>query len=113
MTVEIIPTSNDGRSHYTQTTKLAGQRYILRFDWIQRAAVWHMSLSTEQGVLILSGLPVVPGVDLLGPYRYNPIVPEAGIVVYDKARRGTAPGLRDLGVDQPYELLFITFELSE
>lgn len=49
----------------TQSVSLEGVSYVFSFDWNSRIDRWSLSISTEDGVGVLSGAPLVLGVDLL------------------------------------------------
>jgi hypothetical protein len=63
-----IPTQ-PGRPQ-SQTIELAGVSYSLWIYWDVPAALWVLDIADETGVAIVSGLPLVTGVDLLEQYAY-------------------------------------------
>lgn len=50
--------------------KLAGVTYSLNLVWNNVANAWVLDIADENNIPILRGIPLVPGVDLLGPYPY-------------------------------------------
>lgn len=67
--------------HADQTTVLSGVTYVLRFDYVQRMDRWRLGLYTAGGTPIVLGIYLVPGVDLLAPYRADVRVPSGGLWV--------------------------------
>ncbi len=50
-------------------TPLDGIFFLLSFRFNSRAAVWIMNISDENSVTIVSGIPLLLGVDLLGRFQ--------------------------------------------
>lgn len=84
--------------HQRQTTTLGGRRYILALDWIQRIQRWTISISTEDGALLLAGKGLAVEADLLKQVRYNPAVPRGLLTLLDLERTSsTEASLESLG----------------
>jgi len=49
---------------------LGGTTYALNVVWNDQAQVWVVDISDTSGNLIIGGIPLVTGVDLLGQYEY-------------------------------------------
>ena len=86
MAVVTIPVPS--QAHAEQTTTLDGVTYVLRFDYVQRLGRWRLGLYTSRGTLIVAPLWLVPGSDLLAPYRSDPRVPPGNLVVISSADPG-------------------------
>lgn len=65
MAVTEIPLSPDNQ---TFSITLAGTEYQIRALW--RGAFWIIDLMDGTGALIISGIPLVTGADLLAQYAY-------------------------------------------
>lgn len=65
MAVTEIPLSPDNQ---TFTITLAGTEYQIRALW--RGAFWVIDLMNSTGALIIGGIPLVTGADLLAQYGY-------------------------------------------
>lgn len=88
-----------GVPHSEQTTTLDGRTFLLRFDWIQRAARWHLGILQADGTPIVMGLPLVNGVDILRPHRSDPRVPQGSFAVIDLSGKDREPSLENFGED--------------
>jgi hypothetical protein len=49
---------------------LAGYTYAVTMWWSTATACWNISIADPNGAAILDSIPLVTGVDLLGPYAY-------------------------------------------
>lgn len=56
-------------------TELDGTFYLLDFRFNSRATVWMMNISDENSVIILSGIPLLLGVSLLGRFQDSKLPP--------------------------------------
>jgi hypothetical protein len=54
----------------TLTISLAGVQYTLTVKWNDAIQVWVFDMADTTGNLILGGIPLVTGTDLLGQYGY-------------------------------------------
>lgn len=52
------------------TVSLAGTQRRLTVRWCEPAAAWVLDVANVDGTVVLSGVPLVTGVDLLGQYGY-------------------------------------------
>lgn len=52
------------------TISLAGVQYQLTFKWNDANQAWTLDIATPTGTAIISGIPVITGVDLLKSYAY-------------------------------------------
>jgi len=107
MTSPILIPTTPGRAHYSQTTTLDGRAYVLEFDWIQRWQRWTLSVSTSAGVSLLRGAPLLCGVDLLAPHRWDLRLPPGSLGIFNAQNQGGDPDLTALGIDQSFTLVYI------
>lgn len=49
---------------------LAGVNYQLRVHWCDAAQVWVLDVASNEGNLLVGGIPLVTGADLLAQYPY-------------------------------------------
>lgn len=83
--IVVITTHADEYPRWTQKTELGGSLYKLYFSWNERQGIWQMSISDADDNLILGGLRLVPGIDLLAKYRVSvPALPGGMLIVVDK-----------------------------
>ena len=90
-----LPTRTDGYPAYDFAVELDGALFSFAMRWNDRDAAWYMSIADSLGVLIVSGVRVVPGWDLLRR-SVDPRRPQGAIVAVDTTGGGM-PGLTDLG----------------
>lgn len=67
MTPFLIPLANGPQ---TLSISLAGTLYNLRLYWNVPAQLWLLDIASASGTALLSGIPLVTGVDLLDQYQY-------------------------------------------
>lgn len=96
MTIQKVPTLNDGTAHYSQTVTFDGVSYIMYFDYNARDRHWYLSLhdSGDNPIEGLVGRKIV--------VNWNPIVgctdpdrPPGAFLVTSEVHND--PGLTDLG----------------
>ena len=81
----IITTHADEYPRWTQKLTMDGSLYKLYFSWNERLGIWQMSISDADENLILGGIRLVPGIDLLAKYRVSvPSLPSGMLIVIDK-----------------------------
>lgn len=85
MQTVIIQTHADEYPRWTQKVTLSGKLYKLYFSWNERLEIWQMSISNADDELLIGGLCLVSGVDLLKKYRVSvPELPSGLLVIIDK-----------------------------
>jgi hypothetical protein len=52
------------------SVQLAGVPYICRVQWNAVAQCWMLDLADSDDAAIISGIPIVTGIDLLGQYQH-------------------------------------------
>ena len=65
MSVTEIPLSPDSQ---TFSTTLNGTQYQMRVVW--RGSCWFLDLMDSSDTLLIGGIPLITGADLLAQYRY-------------------------------------------
>lgn len=81
----IITTHADEYPRWTQKVELSGSLFKLYFSWNDRMAMWQMSISDADDNLLIGGLRLVCGVDLLKKYRESvPKLPSGLLIIIDK-----------------------------
>jgi len=90
-----IPLFSDPR--WEAQTDLSGRRYTFRVSYNARQDFWMVSISDTNGELLIAGLRLVPGIDMLEKYRASvPGLPPGELVLIDKeGRPQTAEVTRD------------------
>ncbi len=68
MAIQKIPVDSI-RSNKEFRTQLDGIFFLLSFRFNSRAAVWMMNISNEDSDIIIAGIPLLLGVDLLGRFQ--------------------------------------------
>jgi hypothetical protein len=69
----------------SQRITLGGVRLTAKFQYVAATERWVMTLSDLSGVVILAGVTVVPGVDLLLPFKHLAL-PQGQLFVISKDR---------------------------
>lgn len=49
---------------------LGDTNYQLRVHWCAPAQIWVLDIASNAGILLVGGIPLVTGADLLAQYRY-------------------------------------------
>jgi hypothetical protein len=78
--IYIIQTYSDKTARWTQTVDLSKVRYQLYFSWNTRMQSWSMSVMDSDGALLLGGIRLVSGIDLLKNYKASAPQLPAGIL---------------------------------
>jgi len=60
-------------SSYTEQVSIENVVYILRFNWNYRQQSWHLDIFNKDHVLLVCGIRIVKGINIIRPYRYLPI----------------------------------------
>lgn len=79
------------RPSFRFRTRLDGPFYGLRMVWNTSERRWYLDLETNEGDLLVTGIPMVEGIDLLGPYHGRANVPAGELVVVDTEGQGLEP----------------------
>lgn len=78
---------------------LDGRRYLLKLSWYARASTWLLDIRSSTGTMLLAGIPVRVGQDLLRPHVGDDLPGDGhgSLVAIDTSGSGTDPGRNDLG----------------
>lgn len=78
---------------------LDGRRYLLKLSWYGRAEAWMLDIRSSTGVVLLAGIPIRVGQDLLRPHVGDALPGEGHgkLIVLDTSSSGIDPGRNDLG----------------
>jgi hypothetical protein len=83
--VYILSTFADKYPRWTQSVDLSGVRYQFYISWNTRMESWYLSILDTNEKLILGGLRLVPGIDLIDKYRASaPKLPSGILSIMDK-----------------------------
>lgn len=90
-----IPISDTSPDFEIQTA-LDGLTVFLRFTWMERQELWHMSVSDSTKTPILSGIPMVINTDLWTRFKIDSL-PKGLLLLYDASGSQQECGRNDLG----------------
>lgn len=76
------------------TINLGGISYQLKTTWNGTASCWILDIASADGTPLASGLPLVPGVDILSQV---PNIGIAGKIFVQGSPKSVTPGYADLG----------------
>jgi hypothetical protein len=89
----ILPTYDAPR--YTESVTLDGASYRFGFEWNDRAAAWFLSVLTDAGVPIISGVRITVRFPFLSRYRIDGL-PPGMLECIDTINSDTDPAYLDL-----------------
>lgn len=95
MGIVYIPVKQNASRFFFQI-ELEDSTYKLEFDWNDRASKWFVNIRQPDDTMLLSGIALVLGSDLLAPFHHL-AVPPGGLFVYDTTEKDLDAGLDDLG----------------
>ena len=98
-TVYIMPFANVPQRF---TMDIVGVTYIITCRWNESIG-WAIDIDDANGVSMISCIPLVTGVDLLGQYGYLGI--DAALIVYTDGDQFAPPTLANLGIESNCYLL--------
>ena len=87
----IIPLTN--QTHQVFSVDLEGQIYRLTVEWNERLQLWSMNISDNDGIVLIYGIALVKGTEILEPYNLG----VGGIVMVDTETDGPDATVDDLG----------------
>jgi hypothetical protein len=105
MALQVIPTT-PGEPYYSQTTRLDGRDYLLRFSYNQRLERWFLDLHDEEGTPLVQGLRLIANWSLLRSYQWDERIPQGKLFVGDVTGDGTPPTLNELGTGRRCQLYY-------
>jgi len=77
------------------TVSLAGTLYELTVKWCAPASCWILDIATSTGEPVVSGIPLITGVNLLAQYAYLGI--GGALVAQTDSDAGAVPTFDNLG----------------
>lgn len=92
-----------GEYYFEQPWTLEDVTYLCTLRFNLRIQTWFLDLADVTGALIVAGVPLLPGRNLLSQYRARG-VPPGTLYVYDPTGAGDAPGQDDFSLG--YLLLY-------
>lgn len=81
---------------YEMQVELERIVYTMRFRFNVRKDRWIMDVASREGTNIITGIPLLAGVDLLGKYLVENM-PPGKLIVYDTKQNFESPGFSELG----------------
>lgn len=91
-----------------QIIALAGTRYALRTEWLERVGAWYLHLATAADVPLLTGRRIL-GTGYLLTGLVDDRRPGGQIIAVSSSDLDTPPGWADLGTGRRTELVFATW----
>lgn len=80
-----LPLYSDKTARWTSQIDLGDKRYMLYFSWNSRCEYWEFSIFNDNKKLIVGGIRLVTGIDLLDEYRnYSIELPTGRLQVVPK-----------------------------
>jgi hypothetical protein len=95
--VKDIPLYSEKTSRWTMKVDLSGVRYEFYISWNSTMDMWTMTISDQNGDLLLAGIRLVPGVSFFERYRASiPELPPGELWLTDLGKKtGSAEVTRD------------------
>jgi hypothetical protein len=93
----IIQTFADKKPRWTQSVDMSGVRYRLYFSWNTRMQAWFVSILEGNGNMLLTGIRLVPRIDLFEKYRAS--VPGLPPGIFSILDRQSDPSTAELNFD--------------
>jgi hypothetical protein len=94
-------------ANYQLRVELDGVMFLLDFRWNARQATWKLSVSNEDGDLLVSGIAVISNRALLARYRTLPGMPRGELFAADFTGTIDVPDYTQLG--EEVSLLYFTY----
>ncbi len=90
-----------GSPYFMVNVLLSGQTYNLRFEWNYRTVAWYLRIDDT-----VTGIKIVNGIDLLGPYHYIDTLPAGSLGVVRNSGTESKPGFFNFGIDKEMTLIY-------
>jgi len=101
----------DKEPNYEREVKLDGETFVFRFLHSVREDASFLTISTVAGEVLVSGIKLVTGADLLQPYRYNTKLPQGMLVLIVNGSDDTVPNYTEMGDGERTELGYYAEEV--
>ena len=95
MTALLIPTRTDA-PRYSIRVDLDGDRFVLNFEWNDRALGWFLDIDNEAGERLISGVRISVNFPILNRYVIDGL-PKGILIALDSTAAGIDPLREDLG----------------
>jgi hypothetical protein len=106
-----IPTYSENRSSWEVRVDLSGRRYALNVSYNTRQEAWMMSISDTAGNLLIAGLRLIPGVNMLQKYRAScPELPPGELWLIDRQSRADTADVTRENLSSRYALTYSVYE---
>jgi len=92
-----------GSGYFTASPTLSGQTYALKFRWSVRSNAWFLDIDDT-----IHGIKIVNGIDILGPYHYNDLLPPGKLGAHRNQGTSSKPGFFNFGIGKE-----VTFRYEE
>ena len=96
MAILQLPVSSD-RASYEFKITIENVKYTFAFRFNSRADRWIMDIKTGGGVMLVAGLPLLIGVDLLAQFKDAKEIPQGNLFLVNLFDQNESPGRDDLG----------------
>ena len=104
----VIPTYSDSRPRWEVKVDLSGQRYTFNISYNVRQDAWIMHISNVNGDLLIAGLRLVPGINLLEKYRASsPGLPPGALVLIDREGNARTAEVTRQNLSSRYALTYM------
>lgn len=103
-----IPLFNKVSARWIETIELEGQSYRLSFHYNTRENAWYLSILDKDSVLLLAGIKLVPGYNLLRSFKATPGIPPGQLWIYDVLQDDASGSVDFAQLGSRYSLVYIT-----
>lgn len=100
-----LPTFED--PFYSYAVSLEGRSYLLSFRYNQREECWYLTIAMSDGTVLLAGIKVLVGVNLLWRRADNRL-PPGQLYAFVTGNNTEHPGLTDFGDTKRVALGYVT-----
>lgn len=97
MALKQLPVNSDG-GNYEFKTELDGVKYTLSFRFNTRLSQWIMDMATSDGTILLAGIPLLLGIDLLARFQ-SADIPQGNLFLINLESEYSECGRNDLGTN--------------
>jgi len=108
MSVYVFPTFED--PFYEYSTILEGVAYTFRFRCNTRELCWYLRVGLPDGTDLLTGIKVIPQIDLLWRKNVDTRLPPGKLVALATGTNTEHPSLLDFGAGKRVELVYYDSE---
>ncbi len=91
-----LPVNSD-QANYEFKTTIDGTKYTFAFRFNTRADRWIMDIKTGSGDVLVTGIPLLAGVDFLARFNKDIRFPQGNLFLLNLIDENANPGRDDLG----------------